>query len=88
MSDIMEVYSHVDVEEKVYTKKDDGAMAQKLHEKAWSNYEEAKKKHDALKPETKSYIGDDGLLKIETIEVPEFTMEKPKTLDEWKVFVK
>jgi hypothetical protein len=54
-----------------------------LHEKATKNYEEAKKKHETLMPETKQYIGEDGLLQIETVEVPEFTMEKPKTLEEW-----
>jgi hypothetical protein len=72
MSDIMEVISNDGKEEKEFTKKDDKNMAQALHDKAWKNYNEAKAKHAELKPEVKQYIGDDGLLKIETIEVPEF----------------
>jgi hypothetical protein len=50
MSDIMEVFSKDGKEDQEFTKKDDKIMAEKLHAKAWKNYEEAKRAHEAMKP--------------------------------------
>ena len=69
-------------------KKDTNKIALALHTKALKAYEEKKAQHDLLKPEVFEVLGEDGIMRIETHEKPEFNMEKPKNLEEWQKFVK